>query len=330
VLSKVRIRTAWIGLIGSLAMGGAWSAPPPAQAPDWAFAKNPPATRAAATVAADANAVRRVPGSSVRLTAAQVRNLFAVPDWFPNSHPAMPSVVASGRRPGVMACGYCHLPNGQGRPENAPLAGLPAPYIAEQIADFRAGQRLAAAPISGPLANMIGIARNVDDAEVAAAADYFSHLTYRSWIRVVETQRVPRTHVVGSMYQPIPGAGTEPLGRRIIEVPMDVERTELRDSSSGFIAYVPVGSVRRGEQLVRSGGNGRTIRCSICHGADLRGLGGVPPIAGRSPSYLMRQLYDIKYGTRGGLATELMREPLARLTSDDMLSIVAYVASLPQ
>jgi cytochrome c553 len=131
------------------------------------------------------------------------------------------------------------------------------------------------------------------------------------------------------MYQPIPGAGTEPLGKRIIEVPMDVERTELRDSSSGFIAYVPLGSVRRGEALVRTGNDGRTIRCSICHGSDLRGLGGVPPIAGRSPSYLMRQLYDIKYGGRRGVDTELMREPLARLSGDEMLWIVAYLASLP-
>jgi cytochrome c553 len=131
------------------------------------------------------------------------------------------------------------------------------------------------------------------------------------------------------MYQPIPGAGTEPLGQRIIEVPVNVERTELRDSSSGFIAYAPVGSLRRGKALVSTGGNGRTIRCGICHGADLRGLGGVPTIAGRSPSYLMRQLYDMKYGARRGTDTELMREPLAQLTGDDMLSIVAYVASLP-
>ena len=28
----------------------------------------------------------------------------------------------------------------------------------------------------------------------------------------------------------------EPLGRRIIEIPEDVSRTELRDASSGFVA----------------------------------------------------------------------------------------------
>lgn len=307
------------------------------QPPTWAFAANAPAsapaprvtTAAQPAVTPDPNAIRQVPGSHVQFTAAQIRNLFAVPDWFPDAHPPLPPVVAAGRRPRVMACGYCHLPNGQGRPENAPLAGLPAAYIATQISDFRSGKRLAAAPVSGPLALMVRIASNVDDADVSAAAAYFSQLHYQPWIKVIETKSVPRTRVVGSMFQPIPGAGMEPLGRRIIEVPMDVERTELRDSSSGFIAYVPPGSVRRGSKLVHTGDNGRTVPCSICHGPDLRGLGGVPPIAGRSPSYLMRQLYDIRHGTRHGLAAELMREPTARLTDDDMLSIVAYVASLP-
>lgn len=326
-MRKRETATAWVAVIVSFAMGGARSAPQQAHPPAWAFAINPPATRPAA--AADASAVREVPGSSIHLTVAQTRNLFLVPDWFPDSHPPMPPVVAAGHKPGVMACGYCHLPNGQGRPENAPLAGLPAAYIAGQIADFRAGSRLAAAPITGPIASMIGIARNASEADVSAAAGYFSQLRYQPWIRVVETRRVPRTRVVGWMYQPIPGAGTEPLGQRIIEIPQSVERTELRDSSSGFIAYVPVGSLRRGAELVRTGDNGHTIRCAICHGPDLRGLGGIPPIAGRSPSYLMRQLYDIKYGERRGLGSELMREPMARLTNQDMLAIVAYVASLP-
>jgi cytochrome c553 len=320
------IRSSLAAILGSFVAGIGLAAPPPQAAPGWAFAINSPQPPRAAVQQRDD--LQEVPGSHVRFTAAQVRNLFAVPDWFPDSHPPMPAVVASGRKPGVMACGYCHLPNGQGRPENAPLAGLPAAYIAEQIADFRSGRRLAAAPIGGPLAAMVGIARNIDDAEISAAGAYFSQLRYRPWIRVIETQRVPRTRVVGWMFQPMPGAGTEPLGRRIIEVPENVERTELRDSSSGFIAYVPVGSLRRGAELVRTGGNGRTIRCGICHGEDLRGLGGIPAIAGRSPSYLMRQLYDIRHGARSGLGTELMREPVEHLSTDDMLAIVAYVASL--
>jgi len=46
--------------------------------------------------------------------------------------PPMPRIVAHGRDD-AWACAYCHLPNGQGRPENAPLAGLPAAYIVEQV-----------------------------------------------------------------------------------------------------------------------------------------------------------------------------------------------------
>ena len=72
---------------------------------------------------------RRVPGSSVALTLSETRDLFNPPDWHPDGHPPMPEIVAHGRAPEVRACGYCHLTNGQGRPENAGLAGLPAAYI---------------------------------------------------------------------------------------------------------------------------------------------------------------------------------------------------------
>jgi hypothetical protein len=34
-----------------------------------------------------------------------------------------------------------------------------------------------------------------------------------------------------------------------MEVPEDVQRTLLRDATSGFIAYVPEGSIKRGELL---------------------------------------------------------------------------------
>ena len=102
------------------------------------------------------------------------------------------------------------------------------------------------------------------------------------------------------MFLRLEGAGIEPIGQRIIETPEDAERTEvLRDPRGGFIAYVPVGSIKKGEALVATGG-GKTTRCAVCHGADLRGLGPVPGIAGRSPSYTVRQLYDMQQGTRNG------------------------------
>src|SRR5438132_3422362 len=102
--------------------------------------------------------------------------------------------------------------------------------------------------------------------------------------------------------------GTEPLGQRIVEMPESTEATEvLRDPRSGFIAYVPVGSIKKGETLVTAGGGGKTTACAICHGADLKGLGPVPGIVGRSPSYTVRQLYDMQHGTRKGVWADLMK-----------------------
>ena len=106
---------------------------------------------------------------------------------------------------------------------------------------------------------------------------------------------MPKTRIAGGMFLKLEGSETEPIGDRIIEVPEDTERTEtLRDPRSGFIAYVPVGSIKKGEALVTTGGGGKTTRCAVCHGADLKGLGPVPGIAGRSPSYTVRQLFDMQ------------------------------------
>jgi cytochrome c553 len=114
---------------------------------------------------------------------------------------------------------------------------------------------------------------------------------------------------------------------RIVETPANAERTDLRDPRSGFIAYAPVGSIKKGEALVRGGGT-RTIACGVCHGTDLMGMGPVPGIAGRSPSYLARQMYDMQTGARRGEWTELMTPVVAKLTDEDFVNITAYVASL--
>jgi cytochrome c553 len=110
-------------------------------------------------------------------------------------------------------------------------------------------------------------------------------------------------------------------------MPEDLRRTELRDASSGFVAYVPVGSIAKGEALVKTGGGGRTMACGTCHGADLKGLGPVPPLAGRSPSYTVRQMFDLQQGVRKGPWSALMKAAVERLTVDDMIAIAAYTAS---
>ena len=116
---------------------------------------------------------------------------------------------------------------------------------------------------------------------------------------------------------------------RIVEGPEEFERFELRDPHSGFVAYAPVGSIKAGERLVKTGGNGRTVQCGICHGANLEGIGPVPDLAGRDPSYVVRQLYDMQMGTRKGVWSQLMKPVVEKLTAEEMIAIAAYMASLP-
>src|SRR5438132_1553576 len=114
------------------------------------------------------------------------------------------------------------------------------------------------------------------DEEVKAAAEYFGSMKWTPWIKVVESEMVPKTRLAGGLFLAVEGAGKEPLGQRIIEMPVNTEATEvLRDPRSGFIAYAPVGSIKKGEALVASGG-GTTLQCGVCYGADWKGLGPVP------------------------------------------------------
>jgi cytochrome c553 len=239
----------------------------------------------------------------------------------------MPDVVAHGRKPGVYACGYCHLPDGGGRPENASLAGLPATYIAQQVADIRNGTRRTAVPTRVPPKLMTHLAAVATDNEIGAAAEYFSKLQPQFRIKVIESETVPHTHVAGWILAVDKAGPREPMGQRIIEVPEDVEQFEHRDSRTGFIAYVPVGSLKAGQELVASGGVDKTIACSGCHGADLKGAGTVPGIGGRSPSYIMRQLFDIQSGLRAGAAIAPMVPVVKRLSIPEMIQISSYLAT---
>jgi cytochrome c553 len=294
--------------------------------PYWAYALNPPATAPAAAQTPDPT-LRHVPGSEAAFTLEQTRNFFSPPDWHPAEHPAMPEIVSHGRAPDVFACGYCHLPNGEGRPENSSLAGLPVPYMVQQLADFKSGLRKSSEPKHGPTAAMIAYETKANGKEIQAAAEYFSALKPKPWIRVVETDVVPTTHVAGWMLVPSGGAAMEPIGARIIETPENLERTELRDDRSGFIAYVPVGSIKKGEALA-NGTSSKTLRCATCHGPGLRGQGKIPALAGRSPSYIVRQLYDIQSGARTGAAVHVMKPVVIRMTIDEMEALAAYTASL--
>jgi cytochrome c553 len=270
---------------------------------------------------ADAAKLHQLPGSTLSLTAAQIDDLMNPPDWFPNEHPAPPQIVVHGTPPNALACGSCHLMLGEGHPESAGLAGLPAAYIIRQMEYFKSSAR------KDP-ARMNGIAKQVTDEQVREAAEYFAALKPVQWTKVVEADMVPKSRVLRSrMRLPAEESGMEPLGNRIITLPLDAERIEERDPHTGFTAYVPKGSLKKGEALAKNT-SGKTIQCAICHGADLHGIGDVPGIAGMHPIYIVRQLYNFKNGGANGGLDQLMKGVVKNLDDDDILNLAAYVASV--
>ena len=279
-------------------------------------------------VAPDDGVPRHVPDSTQSFTITQECDLFFVPDWHPEDHPQMPDIVAHGRRPDVRACGSCHRAEGTGGPENASLAGLPAAYIVQQIEDYKSGARKFAGPQRSPSVLMTAIAKATTTEEAQAAAAYFSSLKPKANIKVIEADTVPVSEIARVFYTVSKTGGTEPIGERILEMPVNAEQFEHRDTRSQFIAYVPKGSIAKGEALARTGGAGVTTPCATCHGPDLRGIAAVPGIAGRSPSYLVRQLYDFQQHARAGSMGALMAGVVEKLSHDDMISLAAYVASL--
>jgi cytochrome c553 len=318
---KIMFLVVTIALVFTASVAIAADAPPA-----WAYAIPPAAP--AATPAPPDTSIKHLPGSTLQFTRQQISDAFGPADWYPGDHPAMPDVVAHGRKPDVRACGLCHYPNGKGRPENAGVAGLPVSYFLQTLSDFRNGDRTSADTRKANTKVMITIAKGMTDDEMKAAAEYFGSMKWTPWMKVIETDTVAKTRIQGGMYLKLEGNEKEPLGQRIIETPVNAEATEiLRDCRSGFEVYVPKGSVKKGEELVTKGGNGKTTQCGVCHGSDLRGLGPVPGLAGRSPSYLVRQLYDMQAGTRKGTWTGLMKPVVANLTEQDMINIVAYTAS---
>lgn len=260
----------------------------------------------------------QVPGSDRRYTQKQVND--APPDWWPQEHPPMPAIVGAGVGDAT-ACAACHLPDGGGTLANAALAGLPQAYLLEQVNAFRSGARINSEMHAESLA--------VTDADLKVAAAYFAGL-HLSGPRasVIEAAQVPATHVETWLRVPTPGGSMEPIGNRIIEVPENVQAAKLADSHARFIAYVPPGSLESGRRLATAGDD-RTQACTVCHGSGLRGTTVAPPIAGRSPTYLGRQLVAFATGERSGPANAPMAAEVSRLDLAQIIAVSAYAASLP-
>jgi len=272
---------------------------------------------------APANGPVRVPGSSKDYDPARIAGNAHPPDWFPEEHGPAPGIVTGEGGATTMACGSCHLMSGQGHPESADLAGLPVEYLVRQMNYFKSGARKDEARM-GP------IARATSDEDIRKSAEYFAALNPIPWVKVIETAMPPKTYVAAAGRHRLlsPEGGTEPIGHRIIEIPVDPQRTNDRDPHSPFLAYVPPGSIANGEALVKTGGSGKTIACAICHGDQLKGLGEAPRIAGLQPVYVARQLIQIQNGSSAGLNAALMKKAVANLTEDDIISISAYLGTL--
>jgi len=291
----------------------------PAGLPDWTF--NIPDKIQPSAVRPEG--IVRAPGSAKEYDWAKVAGNGNPPDWFPDEHPPAPKAVTGG--PGArFACGACHLMSGQGHPEAADIAGMPAEYLIKQMAYYKAGTRKDDERM-GPIAKV------TTDEDVRAAAQYFASLKPNIWVKVIETATPPKTFIATAGRHRVlhPDGGTEPIGHRILEIPADPFRTEIRDPHSPFIAYVPPGSIAKGEALVKTGTSGKATQCAVCHGEALKGMGEVPRLAGLQPLYVARQLFDLRYGSRAGNTAEAMKPVVANLTDDDIIAISSYLGSLP-
>ena len=295
--------------------------------PEWAYPTNPtppPGQPAPALT----QGPFKIQSSKLSFTRPELTNLFAAPDWRPEDHPAMPEVVSHGRKPEVRACGYCHLPTGNGRPENARLAGLPEPYFIAQMKAFREGTRKSSVAGRAPSINMTNTAKAINDEEIVAAARYFAALPPQSFTRVVESATIPKSKIAGWLFKFERQGEKEPLGQRILEGPEDFDQFELRDPATPYIAYVPEGSIALGKRLAETWGESNELECSSCHGPGYKGKEEVPSIAGRSPTSVVRQLYDFKSGARRGGKSSEMDKVVKYMMNSDMLALAAYLGTL--
>ena len=228
--------------------------------------------------------LKRIPGSSKEFTLAHIRDYWDVGDWFPEDHPPMPSVVVHGRQPHVRGCAMCHMPNGKGRPENAPIAGQSYAYVLQQLTDFKNGLRASADPRKLNTVQMIEAAKDMTDDEMKAAAEYFSSMKWTPWI----TRRRGRRRAEDAARRQRVHASTRRWHRTHRQSHRRVtgECRALRASRSALglhrlrSARQPSeGRRARRERRWQDDAMRRLSR------ADLNGLGPVPAIAGRSPSY---------------------------------------------
>lgn len=283
-----------------------------------------PASQPAA--AYDSVTRHHIKGSSVTMTMAEAMNYWTAPRLVSRFAPGHAGGGARWASSEPRACGYCHLPDGRGRPENATLAGLPAEYIIAQVKALASNTRLSANPGSATN-SMHKVAAATRDDELEEAAPLQRHPLRQPQSRGGGHARAAHPHRHGALRARRRGSRAD--WGRLIEIPEDTQRHELHDPTVRYITYVPPGSLARGRRLVTRGPDGPTTACASCHGPTLEGVGLVPGIRGRNPSYILRQLLNFRGGARRDAGAAPMLPVAASLGVDDMVGIAAYVGSLP-
>ena len=287
----------------------------------WAFPVLPPPPDPRA-LKPDPNKILHVTGSTVSYTQAQMDSIDDA-DWFPQDHPPAPRIVRVGRKL-ARPCAECHLISGTGVPGTASLDSLPKAYILEQIAAFRAGERGMGGPATAH--DMVDEAHALTPSDLQQAASYFSATKFVSRVHVVETATVPKTHWKYFVLSPDKSGAHEPIGDRIVETPVDFRDYSLTDGRVGYVAYVAPGSIERGAVIAKKG-LGPAPGCESCHGLKLHGTADVPSLAGRSPTYIARELILFRLGKRTNPQAAPMVQVASKLTLNDMIDVAAYAAS---
>ena len=296
--------------------------------PAWAYPVNPPDFKPPP----DDGTVRQVPGSKAGYTLTQLRDRFIAPDLASRRLPG----DAGDRRAGPQA-GACMPADSATAPTAPAVRRTPTSPDCRSPTSFarwptsRAARAIARCRIAPDAAQGLQLAKAITDAEIEAAATYFASIKPRSIVRVIESATAPQAVVAAWYYSGVPNGRRSRSASASSRSRRTAEQFVNRDTRARFVAYVPEGSIKRGQVLATTGGGGRTLPCGTCHGGPtMRGVGviGLPPLAGRSPSYLVRQLYDLKHDTRNGSQGVIMKSTVKDLTIDDMIALAAYLGSL--
>ena len=213
---------------------------PPAREPAWAFpvqAGSLPAESPGTEISRGKREEVHAEGDS---TTSSIRRTGC-----PRRITPAPSIVVKGHG-GALACGSCHLMSGLGHPESADLTGFTADYIVQQMADFKSGTRKDYALDERHLQGSLGRGGTAGRGLVRLPASEGSSSGWWKprWCR---RRSLARDACASSIRK---DKGMEPIGNRIITLPEDQERARLRDPRSGFVAYVPPGSLAKGKALV--------------------------------------------------------------------------------